>query len=203
MPHKNTESVLRCSLVSPRSVFVKRSHDSSSCERSYWMDIDTCCFSQLHQCYAVTVLMGFEKTNWNLSAIFPNPLQCFKGIMQVTGHYFLTGSWWSGFRGETRGGFWRQWDGGESNKIQVTRKQVEWKAKGHKIHKENTLSISLVLGNRPWRPIGLWDIKVATFSRQLTQRWQWGCQPYMLPALYPLEDSWYSFLLQAESPPGP
>jgi hypothetical protein len=113
---------------------------SSSCVRSYWMETDTHCFLQLHHCcHAVTVLMGFKKTNWNLLPIFPNPLQCFKGIMQVTCHYFLTGSWWSGFRG----GFWRQWDGGENNKIQVTRKQVdmtqvEWKAKGHKIHEENT-----------------------------------------------------------------
>jgi hypothetical protein len=34
-------------------------------------------------------------------------------------------------------------------------------------------------------------------------RWQWGCQPHMPTALYPQEDSWYSFLLEAESTPGP
>lgn len=89
MPHKNTENVLRCALVSPGSVFVKRSHDSSSCERSYWMEVHTRFFLQFHQCcHAVTVPMGFEKTNWNLLAIIPNPLQYFKGIMQVTCHYF-------------------------------------------------------------------------------------------------------------------
>jgi hypothetical protein len=29
------------------------------------------------------------------------------------------------------------------------------------------------------------------------------CQPYSPAALYPQEDSWYSFLLEAESTPGP
>jgi hypothetical protein len=29
------------------------------------------------------------------------------------------------------------------------------------------------------------------------------CQPYAPAALYPQEDSWYSFLLEAESTPGP
>jgi hypothetical protein len=38
--------------------------------------------------------------------------------------------------------------------------------------------------NRLWMPIGLWDIKVPTFSRQLAHRWRWGCQPYTLAALY-------------------
>jgi hypothetical protein len=30
-----------------------------------------------------------------------------------------------------------------------------------------------------------------------------GCQPYAPAALYPQEDSWYSFLLEAESTPRP
>jgi hypothetical protein len=42
-----------------------------------------------------------------------------------------------------------------------------------------------------------------TFSRQLAHRWQWDCQPYVPATLYPQEDSWYSFLLEAESTPGP
>jgi hypothetical protein len=29
------------------------------------------------------------------------------------------------------------------------------------------------------------------------------CQPYKPAALYPQEDSWYSFLVEAESTPGP
>jgi hypothetical protein len=33
------------------------------------------------------------------------------------------------------------------------------------------------LCNRPWRPIGLWEVEVPTFSRQSAYRWQWGCQP--------------------------
>jgi hypothetical protein len=39
--------------------------------------------------------------------------------------------------------------------------------------------------NRPWRPIGLWDVEAPTFSRQSAHRWQWGCQPYASAALYP------------------
>jgi hypothetical protein len=57
--------------------------------------------------------------------------------------------------------------------------------------------------NRRWRPIGLWDVEAPTFSRQLAHRWRWGCQPHMPATLYPQEDSWYSFLLEAESTPGP
>jgi hypothetical protein len=37
----------------------------------------------------------------------------------------------------------------------------------------------------------------------LTDRRRWGCQPYAPAALYPQEVSWYSFLLEAESTPGP
>jgi hypothetical protein len=57
--------------------------------------------------------------------------------------------------------------------------------------------------NRPWRPIGLWDVKDLTFSRQSAHRWGWGGQPHALATLYPQEDSWYSFLSEAESTPGP
>jgi hypothetical protein len=39
--------------------------------------------------------------------------------------------------------------------------------------------------NRPWRPIGLWDVEVPTFSRQSAHRWRRGCQPYA-PAGLPL-----------------
>jgi hypothetical protein len=38
--------------------------------------------------------------------------------------------------------------------------------------------------------------------RQSVDRWRWGCQPYTLAALYTQEDSWYSFLLEAEFTPG-
>jgi hypothetical protein len=57
--------------------------------------------------------------------------------------------------------------------------------------------------NSPWRPIRLWYLEAPTFSRQLPHRWQWGCQTHSPAALYPQEDSWYSFLLEAESTPGP
>jgi hypothetical protein len=55
--------------------------------------------------------------------------------------------------------------------------------------------------NRPWRPIGLWDVEAPTFCRQSAHRWWWGCQPYALAAFYPQEDSWYSFLLKSDPIP--
>jgi hypothetical protein len=39
--------------------------------------------------------------------------------------------------------------------------------------------------------------------RHSAHRWRWGCQSYAPAAHYPQEDSWYSFLLEAESTPGP
>jgi hypothetical protein len=39
--------------------------------------------------------------------------------------------------------------------------------------------------NKPWRPIGLWDVEAPTFPRQSAKRWRWSCQPYVLAALYP------------------
>jgi hypothetical protein len=53
------------------------------------------------------------------------------------------------------------------------------------------------------KAIGLWDVEAPTSSRQSAHRWRWGCQPYAPSALYPQESSWYSFLLEAESTPGP
>jgi hypothetical protein len=41
-----------------------------------------------------------------------------------------------------------------------------------------------------------------TFSRQSAHRWRW-CQTNTPAAIYPQEDSWYSFLLEAESTSGP
>jgi hypothetical protein len=48
----------------------------------------------------------------------------------------------------------------------------------------------------------LWTL-APTFSRQSAHRWQWGCQPYAQNTLYLQEDSWYSFLLEAELTPRP
>jgi hypothetical protein len=44
-------------------------------------------------------------------------------------------------------------------------------------------------------PVGLWDVEAPTFSAESTHGWQWNCQPNTPAALYPQEDSWYSFLL--------
>jgi hypothetical protein len=57
--------------------------------------------------------------------------------------------------------------------------------------------------NRPWRPIGLWDVEAPTYYRQSVHRWRWDCQLYAPTTLYPQEDSWYPFLLEVESTPGP
>jgi hypothetical protein len=57
--------------------------------------------------------------------------------------------------------------------------------------------------NRPWRPVGLWDVEAPTFSRQSAHRWRSGCQPYAPAAHHPQEYFWYSFLLEAELIPGP
>jgi hypothetical protein len=56
--------------------------------------------------------------------------------------------------------------------------------------------------NSLWRSIGMRDVKAPTFSRQSANRWRWGCQPYAPAALYPQQDSWYSFLLEAGRPQG-
>jgi hypothetical protein len=39
--------------------------------------------------------------------------------------------------------------------------------------------------------------------RHSAYRWRQGCQPYAPAAFYPQEDSWYLFLLEAESTPEP
>jgi hypothetical protein len=38
---------------------------------------------------------------------------------------------------------------------------------------------------RPWRPIGLREVKAPTLLRQTANTWRQGCQPYALAALYP------------------
>jgi hypothetical protein len=48
----------------------------------------------------------------------------------------------------------------------------------------------------------LWDVEAPTFSRQSAHRWRWGCQPYAPAAVYPQEDTLYSFLFEAESTVG-
>jgi hypothetical protein len=39
--------------------------------------------------------------------------------------------------------------------------------------------------NRPWRPIGLWDVEALMFSRQSAHSWRSGWQPYAPAAFYP------------------
>jgi hypothetical protein len=56
--------------------------------------------------------------------------------------------------------------------------------------KDKNTSIKKVKGKyipvyRPWRPIGLQEVKAPTLLRQTANRWRQGCQPYAPAALYP------------------
>jgi hypothetical protein len=54
---------------------------------------------------------------------------------------------------------------------------------------------------RPWWPIWSLDVEAPTFSRQSAHKWRRSCQNYAPAAPLPPEDSWYSFVLEAESTP--
>jgi hypothetical protein len=58
--------------------------------------------------------------------------------------------------------------------------------------------------NKPWRPIGLWDVEDPTFSIHSLHRWRWGCEPYML-AGRPLLPRWFLVFISVRlwKPPGP
>jgi hypothetical protein len=63
---------------------------------------------------------------------------------------------------------------------------------------------AIVTCDKPWRPMGFWDFEAPTFSsdNRLTE----GGKVVSLtrrPPFSPQEDSWYSFLLEAEPAPGP
>jgi hypothetical protein len=50
-----------------------------------------------------------------------------------------------------------------------------------------TRIVEIIPCNRPWKPIGLWDVVGShIFSQQSAHRWRWSCQPYAPAALYPL-----------------
>jgi hypothetical protein len=51
-------------------------------------------------------------------------------------------------------------------------------------------------------PKGSWKLRHPDFKTIGTWRWQ-GCHPYAPAALTRRKYSWYSFLLEAESTPGP
>jgi hypothetical protein len=57
---------------------------------------------------------------------------------------------------------------------------------------------------RCWRVLGLREVEAPTFPDiRLTEGGEAVSLTRGLDALYPHEDSWYSFLLEAESTPGP
>jgi hypothetical protein len=88
----------------------------------------------------------------------------------------------------------------------LTRPHTDWAIpkwsyyRGRKKERERSKAIP-VTGRG--RLLGLWDVKDPTFSSQSPHRWRWGCEPHTSSAHYPQEDSWYSFLLEAESNPVP
>jgi len=51
-------------------------------------------------------------------------------------------------------------------------------------------------------PDGSRRLRLPDFMTTDTSEWQ-GCQPYLPAAFTPRKYSWYSFLLEAESTPGP
>jgi hypothetical protein len=57
--------------------------------------------------------------------------------------------------------------------------------------------------------IGLLEVKAPTLLRQTANKWRQGCEPYapagrtLPPGFFIFKDSWYSFLLEAETTPEP
>jgi hypothetical protein len=65
---------------------------------------------------------------------------------------------------------------------------------------ENRILGRIFRSYRPWRPLGLRDLEAPTFS---DIRLADGGKPYAPAAFYLQEDSWHSFLSEAESTTGP
>jgi hypothetical protein len=51
--------------------------------------------------------------------------------------------------------------------------------------------------------VGLREVESPHILRHSAHKWRQGCQPYVPATFYPHENSWYSFLLERESIPGP
>jgi hypothetical protein len=60
-----------------------------------------------------------------------------------------------------------------------------------------TMKKKIYACNRPWRPIGLWDVEAPTFSTQSAHRWRWGCQP-SAPAGRPLPPERFLVLISVK-----
>jgi hypothetical protein len=56
---------------------------------------------------------------------------------------------------------------------------------------------------RPWKPLGLREVKAPKFSDIRLIDGGKVVSPTRRPLFTPQEDSWYSFLLEAESTTGP
>jgi hypothetical protein len=50
---------------------------------------------------------------------------------------------------------------------------IDWRPPNMANHKDNPVRWSS-LCNRPWRPIGWWDVEIPTFCSQSAHRWRWG-----------------------------
>ena len=53
------------------------------------------------------------------------------------------------------------------------------------------------------RPLGFQEVEIPRISRQSAHEGSKVVSPTHRPSLYPKKDSWYSFLLEAESTPRP
>jgi hypothetical protein len=62
---------------------------------------------------------------------------------------------------------------------------------------------SKVFGKTVGLEFGKQEFEISHIFGHSAYRWRQGCQPYVQATFYRQEYSWYSFLLEAESTPGP
>jgi hypothetical protein len=56
---------------------------------------------------------------------------------------------------------------------------------------EQGKSVKLYICNKPWKPVGLWDVEVPTFSRISSHKWRYFLSLTRRPPFTTREDLWY------------
>jgi hypothetical protein len=72
----------------------------------------------------------------------------------------------------------------------------------HSVHAYLPRKVKVKVKQSRYRPRGFQEVKVPRLHDNGTGWWE-GCQPHAPIAFTPRKCSWYSFLLEAESTPGP
>jgi hypothetical protein len=125
-------------------------------------------------------MQSAKKMGWIDSRSLPYVLVCFQEREYIIGIQCMPGR----PHVSSLTAIWMESDtGGRHGRSQRTETALL-----HEVHSSQTGKSDPC--NRPWRPIGLWDVEDPTFSGQSAHRWRWGCQPYAPAALYAQEDSW-------------